>query len=705
MLSTAILKRFDGRRLEFLLSIFFLALAVPTGVLIWQAYGQLKWEAYYQYRGMAEELTRRIDESLLKQIVEAERRSFADYAFLVVAGDPSANFLQRSPLAAYPVETGLSGVIGYFQVDAEGDFSTPLLPPEGTEAASVGIDAAEYAERLELADRLRDILSDNRLVRHRPARLESRRAGEAGATDDHAAPTGMSGREAAEPPAAGYSQRIFDDLGKYPSGVAAVSASDEKDRVDRDAGRQTAAPREQEVIGKVADLNLEPAYRDKLERLEEETVRTVAAPQPGLRTKRTEQTALPEAGIPGDEASFSMDADRGGLRISTFESEVDPFEFSLLDSGHFVLFRKVWRERQRFIQGILIDPDVFLEAAIADRFEEAALAQMSELVIAYYDDVLRSPGGQAVGYRGSLEELEGTLLYRGRLSAPLDSLGLIYSVRHLPPGPGARVLGWVILVLTAVFLGGFYALHRLARGQLRLARQQQDFVSAVSHELKTPLTSIRMYGEMLKEGWAGEDKRQQYYEYIHDESERLTRLISNVLQLASITRVDTNLAMRSATVGELMDGVEAKVSSQVQRAGFEAVFDRDERAEGAVVLIDKDCFLQIVINLVDNAVKFSAGASDTKIEIGSRLFGNTRVVFRVRDFGPGVPRNQMKKIFELFYRSENELTRETVGTGIGLAIVHQLTLAMNGSVDVVNRDPGAEFRVSFPIDASGPDAA
>jgi signal transduction histidine kinase len=170
-----------------------------------------------------------------------------------------------------------------------------------------------------------------------------------------------------------------------------------------------------------------------------------------------------------------------------------------------------------------------------------------------------------------------------------------------------------------------------------------------------------------------------------------------VLQLASITRNEPKLAMRSMTGGELMDCIEAKISSQVQRAGFEVIFDRDERARDAAAMVDEDCFLQIVINLVDNAVKFSAAAGDRKIEIGSRLSGRGELVFSVRDFGPGVPRNQMRKIFELFYRSESELTRETVGTGIGLAIVHQLSLAMNGSVDVVNRDPGAEFRVSFPM--------
>jgi len=77
--------------------------------------------------------------------------------------------------------------------------------------------------------------------------------------------------------------------------------------------------------------------------------------------------------------------------------------------------------------------------------------------------------------------------------------------------------------------------------------------------------------------------------------------------------------------------------------------------------------------------------------------------FSARDYGPGIPRDQIKKIFRLFYRTESELTRETVGTEIGLAIVHQLAVAMSGKADVINRDPGAEFGVSFPAAAGSPD--
>jgi signal transduction histidine kinase len=240
-------------------------------------------------------------------------------------------------------------------------------------------------------------------------------------------------------------------------------------------------------------------------------------------------------------------------------------------------------------------------------------------------------------------------------------------------------------------------LYRMGLSQIGLARQQQDFVSAVSHELKSPLTSIRMYGEMLKEGWADEEKRQSYYEFIHDESERLSRLISNVLHLASITRNEPQFDLKPTNVGELMNSTESKISNQIERAGFELRCKTINDADKAIIRIDEDCFAQIIINLVDNAIKFSKNAENKVIEVSSKRSADNRIQFSVRDHGPGIPKDQMKKIFQLFYRSESELTRETIGTGIGLAIVHQLTLAMNGNVDLINAEPGAEFRVSFSI--------
>jgi hypothetical protein len=147
VLPDTLIRSFDKGRLRKLLALFFLALAVPTAVLVWQAYSQLKWEAFHQHRGVAEELTRRIDARLNDMIDTADARSFADYTFLVVSGDPSANFVQHSPLSTYPAVQDLPGVLGYFQVDTEGVFSTPLLPSEGTQAANLGIGENEYAKR------------------------------------------------------------------------------------------------------------------------------------------------------------------------------------------------------------------------------------------------------------------------------------------------------------------------------------------------------------------------------------------------------------------------------------------------------------------------------------------------------------------------------------------------------------------------------
>jgi len=664
-----------------LLAIFFLALALPTGVLIWHAYSQLKWEAFHQYRGLAEELTSRIDAQLTEMIHSADNRSFADYTFLVVTGDPGASFLQHSPLSAYPVTGDPPGLLGYFQVNTRGEFSSPLLPPEGSDPDKFGIGGEEYKNRLLLTREIQAILADNRLVHFSPEALPAELAAASSDT---------------------YSQQVFDRLNMprkdEHAGLDNAGGRDFDDASADVASRQREGQQRAGALGKVADLKLDSALEKKSEehesQLDQAQLNEEARVSAPSRTKRKEQINLAESEMPSDrEPAAPAVAD---LRIRTFESEVDPLDFSMLDSGHLVLFRKVWRGGERYIQGLLIDQQAFIEDTIDTPFMGTALSNRSHLIVALGEDVIYTASGcGSYDCPNGNPGLDGALVFRDRLSAPLDSIELIFSISRLPPGPGAAVLGWVTLVLALVFLSGFYVMYRLGLSQINLARQQQDFVSAVSHELKTPLTSIRMYGEMLKEGWADEEKKKTYYEYIHDESERLTRLISNVLQLANITRNEPQFDLKPVKAGELMSNIESKIANQVQRAGFSLRFERDDETDRAAVMIDEDCFAQIIINLVDNAIKFSENADNKTIEITSKLTSDDQVLFSVRDFGPGVPKDQMKKIFRLFYRPESELTRETVGTGIGLAIVHQLTLAMGGKVDIVNRETGAEFTVKF----------
>lgn len=700
MLPKRLMAGLDEKRLRNFLVIFFLALAVPTAVLIWQAYSQLKWEAFHQYQGDAEELTRRIDARVNAAVKSADASAFADYAFLVVSGDPNANFVQRSPLSTYPVAGDVPGVLGYFQVDSNGKFSTPLLPPEGTEAGNFGISEDEFHQRLNLAQELKNVLADNRLVQSREmARL----------------------RRALAPPASAAPETLAEEADR-PSGVASF-ASDDKDATDRSDGvaarRQVLAEESysQQVFDELKQLRSDTGGKSDAESYTAATLEkkgesfdAESPMEPGSaegrasspeRAKRKEQSALPEPAAGAINEPIANVAGLTDLRISTFESEIDPFEFSRLGTGHFVLFRKVWRDGERYIQGLLLDQGAFITEIVDVSFMGTALADITQLSVAYEGERIRTLEGRGPSRRSYpdvniAEGLDGSLLYSNRLSAPLQGLELFYSVKRLPPGPGASVLGWVTLVLAIVLVGGFVTLYRTGLSQISLARQQQDFVSAVSHELKSPLTSIRMYGEMLKEGWADESKRQSYYEYIHDEAERLTRLITNVLQLARITRNEPQFDRRPVNVGELMNVTESKIATQVERAGFELRMGTAQDAIAATVNVDTDCFVQMIINLVDNAIKFSKNAENKVIDITCQRPSDNRILFSVRDYGPGVAKDQMKKIFQLFYRSESELTRETVGTGIGLAIVHQLAVAMDGGVDMINASPGAEFRFWFP---------
>ena len=385
-----------------------------------------------------------------------------------------------------------------------------------------------------------------------------------------------------------------------------------------------------------------------------------------------------------------------------FESEIDAFEFSRLESGHFVLYRKVWRNGQRYIQGLMIKPDFFIDNVISKSFYKTSVSNATNLTIAYKGNILSTlpnmSSNQSYSNTRALkgdENLQGTLLLQKKLSTTLDQIELIFSINNLPAGPGAVVINWLSIILLLILCGGFFILYILGLKQLTLARQQQDFVSAVSHELKTPLTSIRMYGEMLREGWVTEEKRKTYYDYIYDESERLTRLINNVLQLARMTRNELPVDLKPYTIAELVDTVRSKISSQVERAEFKLNLICDETITEKTLLADVDYFTQIIINLVDNAIKFSAKSEKRQIDIQCQILRNNKIQFTIRDYGPGVNKDQMRKIFHLFYRSENELTRDTVGTGIGLSLVKQLVKTMQGEIDVVNKEPGVEFQITF----------
>lgn len=683
----------NRRRLSLLLALFFVALALPTSILVYQAYGQLKWEAFHQHQQLARELTLRIDAGFNELIAREETRPVTDYEFLNVTGTRGSAFLQRSPLSEFPLKSEVPGLLGYFQVDASGQLRTPTLPEHN--AADYGISALELQQRRQQQGRILGILGENRLVGKSdlPASL---------AVDEAVAPAeehaGDSPGLVVEMQAAGKALFGSDSDDQVQSAFDALSERSSIPSADsRVASEQ------------VKDLKLEDSYQAAAAPVESREFE--AKKQAEVKRSRKEKSNLPsrldesllQNSLPASIGEAELDlgtqlSKQQAIQIQTFESEVEAMEFSLLDSGHFVLFRRAWHENERYIQGLLIEQDAFVEQLIATAFEQSSLSTMTRLIVAYRGVILRNFSGDYSSlYRPAGGQVDNELLYQSRMIAPFDDIELIYTLARLPIGAGGQVIIWSALVLALVLIGGCLMLYRLGMRQIALARQQQDFVSAVSHELKTPLTSIRMYGEMLRQGWADEEKRQGYYDFIFHESERLTRLINNVLQLARMSRNEQVSNLKPVSVIAALAELKPRLQSQMEPSGFELSIEGEAQAEQRSITIDIDWFIQIFTNLVDNAVKFSAAAENKRIDIRYRLLQDDRIQFSVRDYGPGIASDQMKKIFTLFYRSENELTRETVGTGIGLALVHQLANAMQAEVDVVSCDPGAEFRIVMQL--------
>jgi signal transduction histidine kinase len=275
---------------------------------------------------------------------------------------------------------------------------------------------------------------------------------------------------------------------------------------------------------------------------------------------------------------------------------------------------------------------------------------------------------------------------------------------ELDPGGIARDMGRLrsiySIIFGVVFAATVAAIFGLGRGlteQLRLSRKKDDFLSAVSHELRTPLTTIRMYTEMLEKDWVStESKRSEYYGIMRQESERLTRLIENVLDFSRIQRGRKQYAFKAGDFNRIVGDVIEMMTPCAQRAGF--TIQRDLQYIESFCF-DADAVMQIVINLLDNAIKYARDAQDKTIFIRTKTDGKI-VQIEVEDRGPGIPRNERTKIFDEFYRIGDESRRETTGTGLGLALVKRFAEAHRGGVAVFAANPcGALFRVGLSVKA------
>lgn len=613
-----------------------------------------------------------------------QARPYTDYQYYYVPqASNQAAALVRSPLGD-SISHGLA--YGYFQLDNAGDITTPYTAPDVQVSSAVEnylqdikqnllpslgsgetllVRRVEPTRQMPASDR-RGILDFDRLSRQKRSAPSVKADQVATAESQPPTPQEAANEEVAKgaEPVSAKSKVADSRRGKYS--------------INLDENQQTTQVMAQSRANYEMNTANNAILREQTRQAEPQTQAmgggTQQAQQKPQASSPSSQTQLDSSTIQNRQA----DNDVVQVRIEPFVpiTVPEPAGKEAVFAGQVFLLRHIQIENRHFVQGFRLNESELLKQITesARRFIGKGMGfdiSKSEQPDAVYTAVLDFGFGEVV--LNLLEEQPG--LIRARV---------------------ANLRNWFFAILGVVWLAVIIALAAFWRNlyeQVQLSRKKDDFISAVSHELRTPLTSIRMYTEMLEKDWVRSDeKRREYYATMRQESERLSRLIENVLDFSRIQRGKKHYNFALGDVNECVTDVVRMMQPYAQRAGFRLAL---EVGEVAPFLFDRDAVVQIVINLVDNALKYANGSHDKQIVVRTKMQKGF-VVIEVEDHGPGIARNQQKKIFEAFYRCGDESTRQTTGTGLGLALVKRFAEAHHGFVEIINTKPtGACFRVGL----------
>ncbi len=646
-------------------------LAILLGLLVHRAIESAEAEERGRRQAIADTAFASVERELSALLAREESRAWDEWRHLrVPEGEvQGSEGLVRSPLAKLPDEAFL---LGWFQVEPDGTVGTPLVPQEDL-AAALTLGSPTPVARTRDAE-LRDWVSDWLAARPpRPSRPAP--PAEIAALDETSQDRIESyGDFRSEAPAAGAAPSVLAES-------VAPSASSSAPSKERRAAKKSYSARRQETatLGK-AEVFQKRAQSDVVQNVmqrkdgafaDADDSPQLALEQEELAGRHDEAGSRGRAALPEGEAKQVSDDETGRAGVNI---EVEAFVGELDAAGHLVLHRLVLVAGVPYRQGLVLD--VRELAAKVDPLE--LLARTAETAGTFALSAGAAPEGA----------------FERRLPAPFDSLRATLRL-DVPEGMnGARQVVLLATLLAALGLAAFISIERMVTLTLAYAQRRSDFISAVTHELKTPLAAIRLHGEMLHEGIAAtEQKRQSSYRTITAECDRLTRLVDNVLELSQLEKGTRSVHLVAGPLEPILREALAILEPHASSAGFEIDLEVEKGLEAR---FDRDALLQVVFNLVDNGLKYARESDDKRIELIARRDGD-RVALLVRDHGPGVPPRHLRRIFEPFWRGERELTRRNKGTGIGLALVQGLVERMQGEVSGRNpADGGFEVRVTLP---------
>jgi signal transduction histidine kinase len=253
---------------------------------------------------------------------------------------------------------------------------------------------------------------------------------------------------------------------------------------------------------------------------------------------------------------------------------------------------------------------------------------------------------------------------------------------------------YIFIAIVIIFICGLFFTLLTINNEIKLSRMKSNFISTVSHEFKSPLTSIRQMAEMLVHGRVtSTEKQQKYYTTILQQSERLSHLIENILDFSKLEEGQKIFRFEKADIISVLRDIVDTFQSFRNDDGFQISLEISDPLPR--IVFDREAIAQVFHNLIDNACKYSGESRVIKVQVYS---DPEMVAISIRDEGIGIAKEDQDKIFSRFFRAGEELSQTVKGSGIGLAIVKQIVDAHHGEV-IVESSPGkgSVFTVKLPL--------
>jgi len=341
------------------------------------------------------------------------------------------------------------------------------------------------------------------------------------------------------------------------------------------------------------------------------------------------------------------------------------------------------------IGGVIFDKEEFVKETLSPKFQEVI---KDKFVLFVEND------STTIFESDSVENKESSVT-KALWVVPSYRMGILLKGKTIDELMGERIVYNFILLLAALFvivIAGLFVFRAINK-EIKLAQLKSDFVSNVSHELKTPLSLISMFSETLEMGKIkSEEKRQEYYSIIHREANRLSRIVSSVLNFSKMEAGKREFKFVELDLNIIIQQIIDTYDYHFKSKGFTCNFEKNNLP---LILGDIEAISEAVINLIDNAIKYSK--NEKRITVRTKIEKNS-IICEIEDYGIGISEDDQKKVFDKFFRASTGNIHDTKGTGLGLSIVKSIMDAHHGEISLSSKiDRGTIFKLSFPQNRKG----